>query len=84
MPKLVAGEGKDGQLVPSFAVLLVQLHQLGVVGLGQASLRSNIDHDANLTLIFTKVDLKMEVVVLSDVDVTNLLPINILCSELVD
>eukprot|EP00090_Calanus_glacialis_P041351 TRINITY_DN7286_c0_g1_i1.p1 TRINITY_DN7286_c0_g1~~TRINITY_DN7286_c0_g1_i1.p1 ORF type:complete len:116 (+),score=8.11 TRINITY_DN7286_c0_g1_i1:831-1178(+) len=55
--KLVAGERKDGQLDPSFAVLLVQLHQLGVVDPCLASLGGNIDQDTDLPLVFTKVHL---------------------------
>ena len=52
--KLVAGKGEDGQLDPSFAVLLVQLDQLGVVDLGLASSRGDVDNNANLTIILSK------------------------------
>eukprot|EP00092_Neocalanus_flemingeri_P077127 GFUD01095728.1.p1 GENE.GFUD01095728.1~~GFUD01095728.1.p1 ORF type:complete len:108 (-),score=12.44 GFUD01095728.1:167-490(-) len=69
VPKLVAGEGKNGQLNPSFlAVLLVQLYQLGIVDPGLPSFGGNIDQDTYLPLIFTEVDL---------------LPVNILGREIV-
>jgi len=67
--ELVAGEGEDGQLDPSFAVLLVQLDQLGIVDPGLASLGGNIDQDAHLPLIFTEI---------------HLFTINVLCTEFVN
>lgn len=44
--KLVAGEGKDAQAIGF--ILLVKLHQFGVVHAGQTSLASHIDYNARI------------------------------------
>merc|ERR1711911_127537 len=52
--KLVAGEGEDFQT--ALSVLVVQLHQLFVVGVGLASLGSHIDNNGHITLILFQGD----------------------------
>jgi len=53
--KLVAGKRKNGQLITRLVVLLVQLYQLGIVGLGQASFRGHVDDHADLALVLAEV-----------------------------
>merc|ERR1719300_727077 len=55
-PKLITRKSKDGQTIPSFVILVVQLHQLGIVGPGLASLRSDVDDDADLPLVLAHVN----------------------------
>jgi len=55
-PKLITRKSKDGQTIPSFVILVVQLHQLGIVGPGLSSLGSDVDDDAHLPLVLAHVN----------------------------
>lgn len=48
--KLIARESKDSESLR--VVLIVQLHKLGIVCVGQTSLRGNVDNTEDITLIF--------------------------------